>query len=598
MNKRIIGKAFLIPLFFCISIYAEPSFQVRLLDGNGNALEQVAAGQPFILEVAVVNAPRTMSQPVISDIDRYNGYCSGVQITSVNGKANNTYTYVLRIDTSGNYQIGPITTLYDGKKKEIDALTVLVGAETKQHHTVAKVVQATKTHYNASLKLTLEKERVFVGEPIQVKLRFSYNSPHIVLRNIAEPTLKYVSIDRVLAPIIGKQMSNGNEYEYAEWEWRLYATKEGIITLPAYGAQYEIVNPNSGQQSGMNFFMFFQPNPIKAVYSNAATLVVDPVPDYNGAPVNGVGQFSAFRAEVNPAVVKVGQAAVVTFALVGKAHFAAIEQPVLQDIPSGCRWYASRQWVEQGSDDTSVKYFEYVLHACQVGDWEIPSQVFTFFDPENRQYGQLESNPQTLTIVGDSLFESATTIASSSSTGISCDNVQNTDASDVCSDEVLEEQSVYSVSLADAPLHMMGVGVGMPWWLFFFFVLVPFSLALLKAFLRGNMYAQFARLFQKKYAFYWAKRRIRIAQYNNRPEDIYSIFCMLCSHRLSMSFVEITHDFLENVVALQLPHNYRSEWKNFIHQLASFSYTEKDTSNDMVWREALIWLRRLQEGGL
>lgn len=592
-KQQTIGNIVWMLLFVSGLLYADPQFSVRVLDMQGTAIEQVAAGQPFMIQVAVTQAPRSMSQPTIADIAQYNGYCSGVQMTTINGKSNSTYTYVLRIDAPGVYRIGPISAVYDGQQKDLDPVKVTVSTETRQNQTAAKMVNAAKAQYSTALQLTVDKERVYVGEPVSVRLRFLYNSPHITLRHINEPAIKNIGIDSVSEAVAGKQLFNGVQHEYVEWTWRLWPTTEGIITIPAYGAQYEIVNPHTTKQSGMNFFMFFQPNPVKATYSNAVTLVVDPVPEYEGNPVDAVGSFDALRAEINPAVLKVGQAAVFTLAVEGDAHFAALACPALRGMPNGVRWYPSKEWIEQKDADTRIKYFEYVLHAHEAGDWEIPAQTYTFFDPHTRSIDQIESSPQCITVVHDpaAAMHTQQSLAPTSSV------LPQTDHSGDRAEQMPSTEA-YGIPLADGAVHAAQASLEMPWWIFWLLFAVPFMLQSIWS-KRGVVYtSRMLAALRKRYAFFLARRALRKAARTKNTADIYTLLtALLCRRRPGVTH-ESTHDYLEKTLADYLPYPLHERWHAYMHALAASVYLQQPHDSHLMWHEMDEWLCLLEKGGL
>ena len=122
--ERIVGKySWLVLMLLCT--YSSAQITLRLTDEDGAQLESVAVGRPFLLQVELKNIGGSLQEPAIENLNRYEHYRSGVQMSTINGNTTATYSYRLRIDSLGVHIIGP-ASIPNSSEKSVP-ISILVG---------------------------------------------------------------------------------------------------------------------------------------------------------------------------------------------------------------------------------------------------------------------------------------------------------------------------------------------------------------------------------------------------------------------------------------------------------------------------------------
>ncbi len=326
MDKRI-GKIYLIFLFFiCVTGQLHAGITMRMVDGQGYELEQVAAGQPFTVEVIITNMGSNFSSPSIQGDSRITLQSRGQQISTINGNTTAKYFYQGRIDEPGVYAFGPATVTQAGQSSSSNAMHITVGTTQK---TIGK--QRQKDGEEILFTLSLDKKRVFVGELVIATLTFYYADDTVSLKNIMPPALDGFTVrGDVNKYTQGQEKIKGSVYQYVRWEWQLYPTKSGALTIPAYGAEYEKLASHTNH-FGFELFFAGRNERIRA-YSNALSVQVDPLPPHNG-PVTAIGSFKQVTATIQPSVAQEGEALVLAIEFEGDGDLDAIKTPTLRNMP-------------------------------------------------------------------------------------------------------------------------------------------------------------------------------------------------------------------------------------------------------------------------
>ncbi len=392
---RIVGKSLILLLvLFVSSSYA--AIELRALSMNGEDFEQAEVGQPFILEVMVSDSGGSLHVPTIKGLERFAAKRTGLYMSSINGKSTTKYTYQVRIDKSGIYEIGPAIADYNGNAMQSESLTVTVGDSQVTGKQNKEVSQASQ---KALLRLSVDSNDVVVGQKVSGTLRFYYNDSSLELKHIIQPDMIGFMVKNSRGPRIGKAQVNNSSYHYAEWEWDLYPTKAGELIIPAYGADFAIPSKRDHFFGGFSILLGSRTER-KRVYSNAVKLHVDALPAYDGH-VHAIGKFERLRATIKPGVAKEGEGMVLTFEVEGHGNLEEMQSPTMHGIPKELKYYDSNSVVinPESANDMPKKQFEFIVQGLACGDWEIPKQSFTYFDIVTRSYKSLHSAPLMVTIV-------------------------------------------------------------------------------------------------------------------------------------------------------------------------------------------------------
>jgi len=167
---KIVGKLslFIFFLFFLVPLYAQ--IKLRTFDTTGSSLQQARVGEPFVLEVEIIDAHNSMQVPTIVGLDRFIAKRTGLYMHTVNGRSVIKYSYRVRIDQVGTYDIGPAIVTDHSKKQISNILAVTVSNKPVTQKITTKKKQ--RTDEKELLCLLVDNNKVVVGQKVTCALRF------------------------------------------------------------------------------------------------------------------------------------------------------------------------------------------------------------------------------------------------------------------------------------------------------------------------------------------------------------------------------------------------------------------------------------------
>ncbi|MFT6765914.1 MAG: hypothetical protein ACJAZS_000808, partial [Alteromonas naphthalenivorans] len=391
MMAQRIGKTFFLLLLTTRLLYADPQVAIKVTDGNGYETKTIGMGMPFLVTVEVSGDAGGISNPDLEGHPPFSLQSAGTSssIRTVNGQTSvkKQYRYQGRIDKEGEYTIGPAHVHKDGKTFSSESVELEV--------THDQVIPETREA--AFLKIDIAKKEVFVGEKISFSLRFYYANNDVRIEGVEPPEFEGFKSTKLKGPQTGKETIDGVVYRYQEWQCILYPKQVGDVVIPAVNAQVSVVVSQSrGSGGGGDLFSFMDHmmggrSRRQAMYSNALTLSVKPLPD-NDMSTGAVGHFTGLTAKVNLDKAVEGEGVVYTLELIGDGNFVMINHPQLQ-VPEGLKFYDSNTHFTSLAAKTFKKDFEYVIQGIEPGTYTIDEQEFTYFDIHKKAYRTLKSKP-------------------------------------------------------------------------------------------------------------------------------------------------------------------------------------------------------------
>lgn len=237
--------------------------------------------------------------------------------------------------------------------------------------TAAFVIQGhASTQPGPTLHLSLDRERVYAGESITVKVTLHSNG--VKVRNIGYPQLtmpegKAISFGRP----VEEAEESGSSYRFAG---QLAVARVGTFTLGPSELQCEVLEPTQGSAA---FFGNSAPRQVTIV-SEQATVTVDPLPQA-GRPEFFSGAVGIFTMTVNvkPEQITPGSPLTVVTTIQGSgplnnAKCPQIAGPSLKIYPVAVRHQGAQLVCEQ------------VLIPVTAG--KLPPVNWSFFDPRQQKY--------------------------------------------------------------------------------------------------------------------------------------------------------------------------------------------------------------------
>jgi len=568
------------------------TLQVKSTDGAD--LEQAAVGKPFVVEVLVKDTSST-KKPEVKGLDGFHIGQTGLQIQTINGKTSIAYTFNVRVDKPGVYKVGPAIIKEQGKEYKSEKVKLEVAQEQILDPDTIEQPLEQKVFF----ELASDKKDVVVGEKINCRFRFYYlDKEDIKLKGVVPSRAKELRETEKKGAYEGKQKINDKAYNYIEYRWSCFPKSAGIITLPAYRAEFSVPVthstgfPRSSGQAGQGFFgafssFFGRSYNREYIDSNALTFNVQPLPQYDGI-VNSVGQFNSFEASVDRAAATQGDGIVYTIEIEGDCDLDSLDFAKIIGMPEQLKYYDSKQYVLDNSakEGMKKKRFEFIVQALESGDWTIPEQRFTYFDTKKREYKTLKTDAIKLKI----LKGTSKPFVPKSKKDLDNEGAQVLDNT---RDKIIGIQTYgqwYSTNQRE-----------ISFWFFLLLMLVPlvpWGVAFGKS-VKRKIRERYAPHMIKKYAFKTALKDLSCAKKKNDFAKIYSIFIALFAQRFELSESIITQD---DIIKILQEKGFSQEdinnWENFVSKISSFVFSEKGVVEKFdkdTFEQAMYWVNKFKE---
>jgi hypothetical protein len=563
---KILGKAvlFLLASFFDVQAYI--TLEVNSFDGR--KISEVAAGEPFVLKISTDEMAQ-VHDIQIQGLKDVSAQKTGLTLITVNGKKTAQVTYQVQVDNPGSYTFGPAVLPNGAMQSEAVPLKVHAERIMKASHVKGRDA----SQKAVLLKLAVDNDSVFVGQKIKTHLRaYFLEGEDISIDQVVSNDPTTIDVTDKVGPKKSIETVGDKKYVMLEWQWEMYPKEPGSLVIPAYFVDYAKALPM--QQGLGSLAMFFGPRyERKRVYSNALSIQVLPLPDARQS-VNAIGSFVSYRADIKPAVAKKYEGAVFTLTVEGEGNLTRIPDPILEGMPDTCKYYFSKSFVEP-SLFGHKRSFEYIVQGLQEGEWKIPEQKFTFFDPESQSYKVLESSSVLFTIVPG---QSAVVLPEKS-----LPNGEHASSVSASSDILF--------SMTDDALPMKGA-LSFSWFMFMFWL--PFIVAVTIKLLSSKY------LMQKMFPQYIKRRALVQAQ-----KDLaraYRFHDLRALHGIFVQFVRSGTDLVSSISIEDLvassswPEEQKKAWSAFYERIAQAAYSDNSGAKDVVklFRESTQWLQDLE----
>jgi len=333
---------------------------------------------------------------------------------SINGKTTYSYSalYIIQSLLPGKYTIPPITADVGGKALQTEPiiLEVLDSPSTDPSSIASQRPAKTLSTRNDSsnqrevayVTMRPQKTSGYIGELIPVEIKAYFRTD---LRELALPILHG---DGVIMPELSSEPSqerefiNGQTYATLTWNTTFIGVKEGAYPLYlSLDASILLKRPRGSSSpfgdrdpfSARFFDDFFsggyQQKNVQ-LKTEPITLSIKQLPSANKPEsfTGAIGNFS-IQTKAAPLTVEPGEPLSLTIEIAGEGNFDRVQCPEFPDKENFRVYQAS------GSFDETLrkKSFERAIIAKHQNIDEIPSLRFTFFDPDNEEYKEIESGP-------------------------------------------------------------------------------------------------------------------------------------------------------------------------------------------------------------
>ena len=406
----------LVAVLTSISSWAQVSFTV-------DAPSPVEVGERFSVTF-VVNAEPDRGSFVSPSFEGFNVIAGpatsiGQSVQFINGSQTSsytcTYTYTLKAQTAGTFNIGKASVSVGGKAYTTKILPIEVIEGTQDEQTATSRRNAD----GLILRWVLTDNEVYKGEAVRASLMLYYNVDLYNIQNFQMGTFEnFWSQDLKIPDPMSRAEYNGrvyNTYKIAEYllvpqscgdQLLPEVQLDAIVMVIVEGSPYDIFYGRQREQEVFN------------LKTKPTTIKVKEFPE--GAPASfkgAVGNFT-MTCKVPEESINRNSADEVVVTIKGSGNLNFMTAPHFS-LSNSFELYDTKideniQNTNRGAMGQITYTYPFVARAA--GDFDVAGIEFSYFDPSKERYETLSSGDFTLSVVDDG---SSSSYGSGSSSGIS-----------------------------------------------------------------------------------------------------------------------------------------------------------------------------------
>lgn len=325
--------------------------------------------------------------------------------TFVNGKSQSssstTYSFYLKANKVGAYNITPATIKTNGKTIKSKSLTINVVKGKSKDKTQQKIIAE-----NLFIKVDVSKRNIIIGEQILVTYTLF---TRIDLQNTSVSSLPalngFWTKDLKVSSQFKRDIIDGVAYNTATIKKSvLTAQKSGKLSIDPLELTCNILiqNTSNSRDPFANFFGRNYQTQEEIIRSKSIKINVSDLPN---PPTNFNGAVGNLRleSEVDNATVNANNAISYKITIKGTGNIELIE-PLNIQFPQDFEVYDPKvsEKIFEGGLKRSIKTFEYLLIPRYKGKYTIPSANLVVFNPFTKRY-ETKTSDQHQIIVNASL---------------------------------------------------------------------------------------------------------------------------------------------------------------------------------------------------
>lgn len=381
--------------------------------------QEVYVGEPFVFQVAVQghDAPTAPELGALKDFqvqERGGQQNNSESVTIINGhmqresRRGYVFTYQLTAKRAGMLTI--------------PALPLQAGAERALTKPLAILAKVPTESEDFKLRLQLEKEQAYVGEPVTVNVvwyigrevkGFEFQlplltDPNFEVADVETPPVAAGHQDEFLRIPFGQGETvaekgrgrlDGREFLTVSFKKVLIPRVAGVLTLPPATVACQAVAPGRRSQHdpfadlfGNDPFLRRNAYETAITPSNTPKLTVRPLPS-EGKPAGFTGLVGNYRlvASATPTEVQVGDPITLTVQVSGP-HLKRVELPPLGEQLPAADFKVPAE-MAPGELGELLKTFTQTIRVARAGVPEIPKLTLSFFNSDSGRYESAVSEP-------------------------------------------------------------------------------------------------------------------------------------------------------------------------------------------------------------
>jgi hypothetical protein len=400
-------------LFFT-SLAQQPAFNASV------SKNKVAVGEQFQLSFSLNQAGGNFRPPDLSDFHVLSGPSTSTSMQFINGVMSQSYTYyyVLAAKKEGRFSIGPASVQSNGKKLESKAMNIEVvkaAASPKSNNRDQNSAYPQDISSNIFLKAYVSRSKVFVGEALKVSFKIYTRVSLVNITSQKLPSFDGFWSEEI--PLANKNIQlyeevlDGIAYNVGDLgSYLLIPQRAGSLEVGAMEMDW-VIRVQGRSRSNSLFEQFFgggyQDMKI-SLASNPISVNVEPLPKA-GKPASfsgAVGEFN-ITSKINRQNLKKDESANLLITLTGKGNLKFIEPPA-PELADGLESYdpkITQKYSVESDGISGQRSFDYLIIPRRGGEFLIPQQEFSYFNPAEKQYKTLRLNEVKITAEGGASAE-------------------------------------------------------------------------------------------------------------------------------------------------------------------------------------------------
>ena len=395
--------------------------------------DTVYVGEPFIFQIQVDGD----DAPVIPELGEIDGFL----VESVGGQPNNSQSVTIvngRVtqDVRRSYLHRFLLTPQRAGHLQIPSVTVTAQGKEFQTHPVDITVKEPQESDDFKLRLTLSKDRAYVGEPIMLTttwyFRKNVRDPRFLLPILQTEGFQVMALQpgnpqaardnqvSVNGAITlydqGKGTLDGQEYGTLTIRHALTPRWPGTFVFPEATVAFDAETGRQRTRTsrfGNSIFddVFGRDRYAYQTFvtpSNTLSIEVLPLPR-QGQPDNFSGLIGTFEVDTQatPTEVNVGDPITLTIAIRGGFFTDFLELPPLDQQEALTRDFRIPQEMAPPKRQGNAKVYTQIIRALHSGIQEIPPIALDYFDVDKGAYGVAKSKPIPITVRETTVVTSA-----------------------------------------------------------------------------------------------------------------------------------------------------------------------------------------------
>jgi len=395
----------IIGLIFGYSIVSAQNISISAsVDKN-----RVTLNEQLVLRVVVSGDVSDMPNPTLPGLSGFTAYSSGrsQNISIVNGKVSSSisFDYVLVPNSPGTHIIGSVVLDFRGNVYKTDPITVEVvqgsAAQSPPGQQSPPQTQTTPVQSegkNIFITTSVDKKTAYVNDQITLIFRLYHRVRILSQPQYQPPSATGFWIEDLPPQREYRTTVDGREYHVVELKTAIFPTAPGDYTISS--AMLKCAVEDVGAQ-GDPFAQFFSQGKTVTLNSDPIKIKVLPLPEENKPSEfkGGVGRYR-ITAKADKTKVQTNEPVTLDVTIAGMGNIKTVTEPVLPGLNNFKRYetvsslnISKQDYIVQGS-----KTFKIVLSPKVSGRQTVLSVKFAFFDPVEKTYKTLQTQPIELTV--------------------------------------------------------------------------------------------------------------------------------------------------------------------------------------------------------